>query len=250
MPKYIIKVQDLKEGTMYLVAMDYDFYLFLNDEHLPSDEAKTHIEETYSGKIDNSSTFGYYRIMNNKKVYIEGWGLKRHGKPYHWDSYYTYFPMKEFKEKCNEIIQSVREFETIIEVGLDYTDTSRLQAGWAYETNGYFSINMNFKLFRKSPVLNPQGYRDAPTHDYFSIPEGEDVETYIPIVSDKSGLHVATTYREIPYSKERLNTLKMICATGDKLGKELKDLFENKSLELEQNNQMSFLIENVDKTNT
>ncbi len=234
MAKYIFKMQDLVEGEMYASVLDNNFYLFLNKENMPTDEAKTHIEEEYKGLIAPGIKLGHYRLKTKNRIIKEGWGLMRKGSPYFPEDFYSYFPVDNLRIKCNEIIQSIREYETIIEVGLNYAHTNRLQAGWGTDKCGYFSIDMNYKLYRKSPVLKKEGYRDAPTHDYFNIPKDEDIETYIPTVKDKTTLNrfAQSTYREIPYSRDRLKTLMMITASGNELGKQLNSLLNEKQLEL------------------
>lgn len=234
MAKYIIEMEKSPRGIQYLDALDFRFYFFLAEEFIPNDEAKTHIDENYNNKITDYIRFGYERLATKRGVIIEGWALSRKG-PLHTNYMSQNWDFDKLRELSEEINQSIREYETVIILNMKTGQhPSNCNAGWNYESSGYFSVDLNYDIKRRSEKIKKSGYRDDQKYDYFKIPKDEDVETYIPKITD-ADYNPSGGTKVIPYSKSRYATIQSICATGKRVGDELRDLLENKELELPDN---------------
>lgn len=232
MSKYMIPMESYRAGEQWLDAMDYTFYLFLSAAVLPGDESRTYIEETYDNKIENCE-FGYFRLngMVGRKVIKEGWALRKKGPI----GRYMTWPTGKLEEICQEPVQRIREFETVIVIEAKYGHPpGNCNAGWSYESRGFLLIDMGFSVQRRSEPIKDPGYSSMTRerkYEYYEIPSGESLTHYTPTNKDLIGGHYSGQII-IPYTPEKHEVLNYICKAGNRLGDNLRDLFEKKALEM------------------
>lgn len=246
MSKYMIMMDSYRSGEQWIDVMAYTFYLFLAPDCIPEDESRTYIEEMYSNVVGDCE-FGYFRLhgLVGGRVIKEGWALRKKGPV----NRYNQWSIKRLQEMCEEPVQRIREFETVIVISTKYGHPpSSYQAGHAYGGRGYLKISMNFSIQRRSePIKNP-GYSSMTRekrYEYYAIPSDESLTHYTPTNKDLLGENFSSDVI-IPYTPERHEVLKYVCEAGRRLGDNLEDLFKKKTLDVNMAGGMNLLEDKAD----
>lgn len=229
MSKYIIKMECEGQGRQWLNAITCKYYLFLYDKFIPDAKARTHIAEMYDNKIGDCIFMNAKLYSSRGNLEIEGWALVQQGpRTKHW-------PLIELKSKSEEVMQSTREYETVLIVnynpGQGFGDYS---PGGNINDHGWFSLCFTYRIRRRSIkqervayVANNNAKDNINNHyDYYKIPDMSIHETYIPVLEDRdnSSINHKTV---VPFTEERYELLRKICDAGGALGNQLDELLSN-----------------------
>lgn len=228
-------------GHQWLDALNYKFYFFLDEKFVPDEETKTYIKEKYKNNISGYN-FGYFRLFSNArhKVVVEGWGFCADGV-----NGVGSWPTKQLELITKEPQQRTREFETVIKIRTENgIGPMCCLAGRHTDTDGFFKLNVTYVLLRRALKIDPpyNKLNEDEGYDYYNIPRGKDILSYMPNESDNTSFCYGDNY--ILYDEDKLKILEYICDAGRILGDNLNSLFANKGKLLTMSNKnLKFLLE-------
>jgi hypothetical protein len=241
MSKFNILVNKGIIGEEWLDALNFEYYLFLSEEFVPSPEQRTYIEECYNNTITDKVKFEHCQLQSKRAIEKEGYALHRKGPKYGFGD--SFFAISELKEIMAEPLQRTREFETILMIendsGFDY-NSMPARSG---KTWGRIKIDIEYTIYKRAKSIHKKFYGKR-IWDYYEIPEKNDDGTKIDIINYIPLEKDYRFYREEPeaymaiqpgpyphgtvrYTPEIGELLERIIEGSCKIGKMLNYLFDN-----------------------
>lgn len=241
MSKLNVCIGDMNGGQHYYSIKDQMHYLFFSksyeEKHLTGDAVKHLMEKTH-GHIKNSKGQDFYfdrfELKSNRhkqkdghytNVEISGYAFRTHVDMI---SYHNNWPFKELEDILTEPGMERLDWFTVILIRIKGEGVfGRENDGYGKneEHSGYIDLQMEYEIRKRHKYIKDEHRTNYKNREWEYYKLHDKNINLVPHEQDRVHIDEDDYVAIIPYTPEAHEALKRICEAGNKLGKELHNLF-------------------------
>lgn len=240
MSKYNVFIDDYGKAEHWYSIKEQMHYYFFNkgyeEKHLEG-EAVKHLMDVTKGKIKNDKgidfEFGIFTLEGTRRRYVDGkyTMAEKHGYAlrtrHSMTDRYANWPTKEIEGILSEPVLERRDWNTVIAIKVEGGGRFSRKEDTFGENNdfdGNISLNMEYTVYKRHKHdSNDRRYSRQSEWDYYSLHDGNIDQ--VPHEDDRTHIDEEDYVCIIPYTEAAHEALKKICGAGQKLGEDLRKLF-------------------------